>query len=72
MAIAQVVKQPGFRRLKADDALTHHPRNIATLTQVVKQPGFHRRLKAEMDLVEGVELEESIGYILVRVYISDV
>jgi hypothetical protein len=32
---------------------------------VVKQPSFHRRLKAELDLVEGVEVEEAVAYIQV-------
>lgn len=36
---------------------------LVPVAEVVKQPSFHRRLKAEMDLVEGVEVEETVSYI---------
>jgi len=43
-----------------------NPQPRTSTPQVVKQPAFHRRLKAEMDLIEGVEVEETIAFIQAR------
>ena len=37
--------------------------------QVVKQPAFHRRLRAEADLAEGVEVEEAVAYVQARPFV---
>jgi hypothetical protein len=34
--------------------------------QAVKQPSFHKRLRVEADLLEGLDVEEAITYVLVR------
>ncbi|KAI8464581.1 MAG: Sec1-like protein [Monoraphidium minutum] len=34
---------------------------LVPVAEVVKQPSFHRRLRAEMDLLEGVAVDEAVG-----------